>query len=545
MRRVICLIAVSFPALVGAQSTTRAPASDVITIAKMRADLEFLSGDALRGRLTDTPENAIALEWMAARFKWLGLKPMGANDTYFLPYTLSLGSLGTGQNELSVARGDQVTAYDLTSGFYPLRSSASGKAGGDLVFAHFGIIAQPLGYDDLVGDVRGKVVLMLDHEPGENDSTSVFDGVVTSEYANPLKKALAAQARGAAAVLFVADVQNHQAPQDFAAASRAYWPPQPPRLLPYTLAAWADKLTIPVGQVSVAVAEVLVRDAGKSLADLARESESARGMPPVAIPGVRVTVSTSVVRRAIPDRNVLAAIEGSDPRLRNEWVVLSAHPDHNGAAGDTIFHGADDNGSGAVALLAIAEAYAKAAAAGQRPKRSVLFAAFNSEERGPLMGSWGYTEAPAVPLDRTIAMINMDMIGRNEEVPENGGARFRGLPVQTAASNANTVTLLGWSRSTLTQAAERANARYKLTLKKSYDNNISQLVRRSDSWPFLQHGVPAIWFHTGLHPDYHLTTDTADRINYEKMERIAKLVHQLTWDLAQSSSKPTLTKPGS
>ena len=105
---------------------------------------------------------------------------------------------------------------------------------------------------------------------------------------------------------------------------------------------------------------------------------------------------------------------------------------------------------GPLALLAIAEAYTKAAAAGQRPKRSVLFAAFNSEERGPLMGSWGYTEAPAVPLDRTVAMINMDMIGRNEEVPENGGARFRGLPVQTGESNQNTVTLLGWSRSALT-----------------------------------------------------------------------------------------------
>ena len=546
MRLVFLLIAVLFPALLESQSasSSRAPASDVITIPKMRADLEFLAGDALRGRLTDTPENAIALEWLAARFKWLGLEPMGVNGTYFLPYNLSLGSLGTGRNEISVARGEQAVRYDLTSGFYPHRYSASGSATGDLVFAHFGIIAQPLGYDDLAGDVRGKVVLMLDHEPGETDTTSVFDGVVTSEYASPIKKALAAQARGAAAVLFVADIQNHQAPQDFAAVTRAYWPAQPPHLLPYTLAAWADRLTIPVGQVSVAVADGLLEETGKSLAELARESESARGNPLVAVPGVRITVSTSVVRRTIQDRNVLAAIEGSDPRLKNEWVVVSAHPDHNGAVGETIFHGADDNGSGAVALLAIAEAYAKAAAAGQRPKRSVLFAAFNSEERGPLMGSWGYTEAPAVPLDRTVAMINMDMIGRNEEVPENGGARFRGLPVQSAVSNANTVTLLGWSRSTLTQAVERANARYKLTLKKNYDNNTSQLLRRSDSWPFLQHGVPAIWFHTGLHPDYHLTTDTADRINYEKMERIAKLVHQLTWDLAQAPDKPTLTKRG-
>jgi Zn-dependent M28 family amino/carboxypeptidase len=135
------------------------------------------------------------------------------------------------------------------------------------------------------------------------------------------------------------------------------------------------------------------------------------------------------------------------------------------------------------------------------------------------------------------------MIGRNEEVPENGGARFRGLPVQTAESNRNTVTLLGWSRSpSLTAAAERANARFGLTLKKNYDNNVSQLLRRSDSWPFLQHGVPAIWFHNGLHPDYHLTTDTADRINYEKMERIVTLVHQLSWDLAQAPGRPTLAR---
>jgi hypothetical protein len=544
MPRLLAVFAIVLPATLAAQSSTgsRAPGGDVITTPKMRADVEFLASDALRGRLTDTPENAITLEWVASRFKWLGLQPMGANGSYFLPYNLSIGSLGSGTSELSVARDDQVVRYDRTTGFYPHRYSASATATGDLVFAHFGIAAEPLGYDDLGGDVRGKVLLVLEHEPGENDSTSRFDGIVTSEYTNPLKKALAMQARGAAAVLFVTDVQNHQAPQSFDAASRQYWPAQPPRLLPYTLAAWADRLTIPVGQVSIALADSLVRLAGRPLADLARAAESARGNAPVAIPGVKVSVTASVVRRTVPDRNVLAAIEGSDPMLKNEWVVIGAHPDHNGAAGDTIYHGADDNASGAAGLLAIAEAYAKAAAEGRRPRRSVLFASFNSEERGPLMGSWGYTEAPAVPLDRTIAMINLDMIGRDEEVPENGGGRFRGLPVQTGASNRNSTTLLGWSRSTLVTAVERANARYKLTLKKNYDNNASQLLRRSDSWPFLQRGVPAIWFHNGLHPDYHLTSDTADRLNYEKMERIVKLVHQLSWDLAQSSTRPTLTR---
>ena len=534
-------IALLLPALLSAQSPARAPSNDVITVAKMRADLEFLSGDALRGRLTDTPENAIALEWVRSRFQWLGLKPMGASGSFFLPYGLSLGALANG-NELAITRDGATARYDVTTGFYPHRHSPSATATGELAFAHFGISAPSLGYDDLRG-VRGKVLLVLDHEPGETDSTSVFDGAVTSEFTNPLKKAMAAQTAGAAAVLFVTDVHNHQGPpQNFEAASRNYWPAQPPRLLPYTLAAWANKLTIPVGQISVALADSLVQRSGKSLADLARASESTRGSAPIAIPGVRVTVTAAVTRRTIPDRNVLAAVEGSDPRLKDEWVVIAAHPDHNGAVGDTIYHGADDNGSGAVALLAVAEAYAKAAAAGQRPKRSILFASFNSEERGPLMGSWGYTEAPSVPLEKTIAMINMDMIGRNEEVPENGGARFRGLPVQTSESNNNTVTLLGWSRSTLTASAERANTADKLTFKKNYDNNTSQLLRRSDSWPFLQHGVPAIWFHTGLHPDYHLTSDVADRINYPKMERIARLVHQMSWDLAQSPTRPQLTK---
>lgn len=544
MWRLSAVLAIAVPALAGSQSVNspRAPSSEVITTAKMRADLEFLSGSWLRGRLTDTPENAIALEWMRSRFQWLGLEPMGRAGTYFLPYDLSLGVL-VDQNDFAVTIRDRKARYDPGTGFYPHRYSASAKATGEVVFAHFGIAATPLGYNDLAGDVRGKILLVLEHEPGETDTSSVFDGVVTSEYSNPLKKALAAQEHGAAAVLFVNDAHNHQGGQAFSAAYRQYWPAQPARLPPYTLAAWAEKVTIPVGQISVAVAEDLVRVTGQSLVDLARASEQNTGSPFVPLPGVTATVTTTVRRRSIPDRNVLAAIRGSDPRLKDEWIVISAHPDHNGAIGDTVFHGADDNGSGSVALLAIAEAYAKAAAAGRRPRRSVLFAAFNSEERGPLMGSWGYTEAPAVPLERTAAMINIDMIGRNEEVPENGGARFRGLPVQTSESNRNTVTLLGWSRSaTLTSVVERANARYRLTLKKNYDNNASQLLRRSDSWPFLQHGVPAIWFHTGLHPDYHLTSDVAELINYEKMERIAKLIHQVSWDLAQASSRPVLTK---
>ena len=136
-----------------------------------------------------------------------------------------------------------------------------------------------------------------------------------------------------------------------------------------------------------------------------------------------------LIHHTIPDRNVVAAIEGCDPKLKDEWVIVSCHLDHNGADGEHIYNGADDNGSGVVGMLEIAEAYTLAAAKGQRPKRSVMFIAFNSEERG-LLGAYAFTERPLVPLDKIVAVLNMDMIGRNEEVPLGGGPRFRGLAVQ-------------------------------------------------------------------------------------------------------------------
>jgi len=227
-------------------------------------------------------------------------------------------------------------------------------------------------------------------------------------------------------------------------------------------------------------------------------------------------------------------------------VLISAHYDHNGADGAQIFNGADDNASGTVAVLDIAEAYVAAAQQGRRPRRTVIFAIWGSEERccGPLLGSWAWVERPLWPLDKTVAALNMDMIGRNEEVPEGGGPRFRGLKVQTAASNANNVHVMGFSFSPgLAAVLREANRDLDLTLRMDYDNNASNLLRRSDQWPFLQRGVPAVFLHTGLHPDYHTTLDRPERIDYAKVERIARLVYQASWDLAQSVSRPTVPKP--
>ena len=285
-----------------------------------------------------------------------------------------------------------------------------------------------------------------------------------------------------------------------------------------------------------------MRGAKGSLEELARESEKPRheaAVPDDGSPFIN-GLSTDVRRHIVPDRNVLAAIEGSDPKLKDEWVVISCHHDHDGADGDRIFNGADDNGSGVVGLLEIAEAYALAAQDGHRPKRSILFASFNSEERG-LLGSWAFVEHPPVPLDRIVAVLNMDMVGRDEEVPEGGGPRFRGLPVQSAESNHNAFNLLGHSRSTSLAADHRTRQRpVRPDDQEGPGQQQLATLERSDQWPFLQNGVPAVFFHTGLHPDYHTTGDRPEKINYPKMERIVRLVHQASWDLAQQTDRPRL-----
>ncbi len=435
-------------------------------------------------------------------------------------------------------------------GWYTQRFSATADARGPVVFAGYGITAADMGYDDYRSAdlIRGKIVLVIDHEPGERDPASPFDGVVTSDNGGALRKAQAAQAKGAAGILYVSDVHNHPGGGANVTA-RGAWPAQPSRLGSYSLEAWMSSITIPAAQISADLAARLVKGSGRTLEDLSRASDTPHGITAVPLPGAEVHLTTSVTRTKVPDRNVVAKIDGSDPNLRNEWVIVSAHYDHDGTNGDQIFNGADDDGSGTVGLLAIAEAYAQAAKNGQRPRRSVLFAAFDSEERG-LLGAWAFVEQPPIPLDRIVAVLNMDMIGRNEEVPDpaaaaggrgGAGGRFNGLDPQTAESNANALNIIGAVRSPdLKAEADRANKAIGLEIRYRYDNNVSQLMRRSDQWPFIQRGIPGIWIFTGLHPDYHTVNDDADRINYVKMEKILKLTHQMSWDLAQASSKPAL-----
>ena len=540
-RRALALLAaVLLSASLTAQQ--KAPGNESITQADLRADLFFLAGDAMRGRLTDSNENRTTGDYIRARFERAGLKPVVGNS-YFHSYNLMTATLGEGSS-LTIApiTGGVGASREYKSGqeFYPQRFSATGHVTGQVVFAGFGITAPKWNHDDYKSRLDGKIVLVLDHEPGERDPKSPFEGVVTAEPAVAWRKALAAQEKGAAGILFVSDVHNHPDPANFEQGARNFWPASPARIPNYTLATWADRIRIPAAQISPALAETLLAGTGKTLVELGKQSETPGGSAMVAITGIQIELKTAVERHIVADRNVLGLLEGSDPKLKDEWVLVTAHFDHDGINGTQILNGADDNGSGTVALLEIADAYAVAAQQGQRPKRSVLFCAWNSEERG-LLGAWAYTEFPPAPLANIAALLNMDMIGRNEEVQVGGGNRFNGLEVQTAESNANAVNMMGYARvPALAEIVDGANAGIGIEIKKRYDNNSSNLVRRSDQWPFLQRGVPALGFMTGLHPDYHTQYDRPEKINYAKMEKIARLIHQASWNLANAAARPKM-----
>jgi Peptidase family M28/PA domain len=511
----------------------RAPAIDSIRRDELRADLFFLASDGMRGRLTNTPEYDLAAEWIASRFARLGLQKL-EGETYFQRFELVTAKLGE-TNRLLLGTPDARRTAKLGEEYYPLNFSVSGEVKGRVVLAGYGVQAPEYDWDDYKGrDVKGSIVMVFDGDPDATNPKSAFDGLVTSEYANARKKALFAQERGAAAVLVVSAAARGGGRNGGFAAN--YWPKTTPRIDRFQLATDTEKIHIPVLQITSSVAEQIL---GTPLDLLHKQANSAGGQVFVAS-AVPVELATSVSRTTIADRNLVAKVEGSDPALKDEAVIVSAHYDHDGADGVRVFNGADDNGSGTVAVLEIAQAYVTAARAGQRPKRTVIFAIWGSEERG-LLGSWAWVANPLWPLEKTVASLNMDMIGRNEEVPEGGGPRFTGLKPQTSASNANSVNIMGYSfNPELIDMVKTANRETDLTLKMEYDNNRSNLVRRSDQWPFLQHHVPSVFFHTGLHPDYHTTGDRPERIEYPKMERIVKLVYQASWDVANTAKRPKM-----
>jgi hypothetical protein len=301
---------------------------------------------------------------------------------------------------------------------------------------------------------------------------------------------------------------------------------------PWTQDALAGSLwDIPIFVITPEVANELLAASGKTIESL--QASIDRTLQPQSFEVADVTVSARKALkdiRVIPTRNVVGLLEGSDPKLKDEAVVVSAHYDHVGTQGGRIYHGADDNASGVIAVMDVAEAFVEG---NVRPKRSVLFIAYEAEERA-LLGSGYYIEHPIVPHQKTVANLNMDMIGRDET-----SATWN----TTADQNGNSVNIVGSLYSPdLRRIIERSNQKIGLKLDfKTDGNDPENWFARSDHFWFATKSVPMVLFNTGEHPDYHTENDTWDRIDYPKMEKIVRLIFLTTEQLTDSGPRPAFT----
>ncbi len=466
----------------------------------LRARIAYLASDALAGRASGTEGNEKAAREMAAAFRKAGLESIGTsleNDPsaaldgsgYFQPFPFTAGLARGSANTLEAEIAGRKVSYAVDTEFEPSGISGSGSAEGQAFFAGYGIQSKEPARDDFEGaNVRGKVLLLLAGWPG-NDPRSPL-----AEFAGVHRKAMLARDRGAVAVLLVlpADSRPPAVSSDEGLADEG----------------------IPIFLVRRSVAEEWLRAAGKSLDGVETLLAHAPGAFPLPVQ-VRLSASVEKVRR--PTANVLGLLPGSDPRLREEVVVIGAHFDHLGMGGASslsesrepaVHHGADDNASGAAGVAALAQLFAS----GPRPRRSLLFIGFTGEELGLLGSSW-YVKHPAIPLARTVAMFNMDMIGRLRD---------------------GKLTVIGTGTSPAWGALlDSANAGSKFQLARTEGG-----FGASDQQSFYAAKVPVLFFFTGVHPDYHRPSDTADKINYDGEASVLELVAACARRVADADERP-------
>ncbi len=474
-----------------------------ITEARARAHVDFLASDLLAGRATPSHGLDVAAAYISSHFARVGLEPGGANGGWFQGFPV-LKEVQLSASALSIegAGGTAARAFQQDKDFTPFPFTGSGSAAGALVFAGYGITAPNEEYDDYAGvDARGKVVLVLRHEPREREDGEAFSGRRTTRHSYFTTKVRNAVGHGAAALLVVDDPLNHDEPERL----EGRWPATGGES-----GAYGD---LPVIQLSRATAEALL--GGRDLKKLQSEIDGALEPKSFEVEGARVSVAAEVKRVMGEGKNVIGILRGSDPEAKAEHLVFGAHYDHVGERdahggagfpgqigeagkdGDLIHNGADDNASGTAALLETARAFAES---GLRPRRTVVFVAFAGEELG-LVGSQHYVKSPVGgPLEKTVAMINLDMVGRN----------------------ANGQIYLGGNLSpALERAIEGANA--KVGFKTSRMREEGPGGGTSDHWSFQRAGVPAAFFFSGFHDDYHRVSDHADKIVAAKVAGVARL----------------------
>jgi len=454
----------------------------------MRRHVEFLAADELAGRETGEPLIAIAERYVATAFASYGLEPLPGHDDFTVPFELYRRGYDRDATGVQIADSRCRAGRDCR----PFEFSASGEIEAPVVFAGYGIHAPDQGRDDYDGlDVQGKLVLVLRHGPGEADSSRTIAG----NHQQFAVKARKAEAQGALGMLLVTDPLNHEGADDFRLGGRLSLEAPAAESGDGT----ASFLAI---HISREFAATLLAGSNRTLTEMQQALDDGTPARALSIGGPVATVT--IAEHGEPDRvearNVIGVLPGSDPDLRDEWIVVGAHHDHVGAysgPGDTIFNGADDNASGVSGVLELAQAFALREKA---PRRTLVFTTFSAEEKG-LLGSRALVEQGTLPLDKLVFMLNLDMIGRNSD----SGLRVFGD---------------GFVRD-LRDLVEEVNGGRGIDLAfagQSYAGN-------SDHHAFYSEGVPFMFFFTGTHEDYHQIGDHAAKLDYPRMREIMRLAY--------------------
>jgi hypothetical protein len=524
----------------------------------LRTWLTYLASDELQGRGVFMTGSGLAAAYIESHLKSWNVKPAGGNGSY-LQTVRVLGVKSTSRSSVTVVvGGERRTFADGQGVTFPRNAGAKRTFTVDRVeFVGYGLDAPGRDHEDYRGkDVRGAAVVWL----GPKGPPEVDEGT-HSRLLNGRGR-YATEQRHAAASLGPAPAQSGPGrggqgtppPAATADAGSGGGIPRPD----FTTVQRLDAELPPVVSASEDLLEFLFSAAPTGYADLKRDADAKDPLPSFRLEGVSITfnidVDYEVVRTQLA-QNVVGIVEGSDPQLKDTYVALGAHYDHvgyaegevtsgdrgprraaapgrvtSGVEQDRIWNGADDDGSGSVALLALARAFAE----GERPRRSLLFVWHTGEERG-LWGSRYFADYPEVPLDRIVAQLNMDMIGRNRD---------------NKASESDTVYLIGSDRisSELDSVARAANSSLARPLRLDYEFNdpadLEQLYFRSDHYSYAAKGIPIIFYTTGLHPDYHANTDEVSKIEFEKLARITQLVYATGERLANLDHAPERDNKG-
>ena len=410
-------------------------AQDDPIVERMRKDITFLASDECEGRGVGTKGLDMAADYVAAQFSKSGLKPGGINGTYFQPFPFATNAGLEGSSTLELL-GPQDKKIVLKQGvdFQVLGFSAPGKFTTPLVFAGYGVTARDSAYDDYAGvDAAGKIVAVLRRLPRWTDKDRPFDGPNKDELAALENKQYRAQAARAAAVILVNDAS--EMPKD--------------DLLPFQQTAKGiSTISVPFVQIKRSVLdEVLKASTGKTLAETEKAIDEDLKPRSAVLQGWTANLEVKIKRQEVPVKNVIGVLEGSGP-LANETIVVGAHYDHLGFGGagsrakdnkKDIHHGADDNASGTTAVMELSRRFG---ALKNREGRRVVFMTFTAEERG-LIGSRHYTRvAPLFPLKNTVAMFNLDMVGRQKEDPKSKKSKLIVEGIGTAKEFDGLVTKL-------------------------------------------------------------------------------------------------------